>query len=381
MGSRTICTLSALAIAHLTSCTSDSPAAGPTPETQVQSDASAADVSIGMPNMPMPGSEASANPPVEASTSSDARTSDVQSDASSTADVSSTPLWPEIDGAWWQIAGNPDLGALNQAGQQPVDFAIWPSADGRWHVWSCIRGTKCGGMTRLFYQWESASPTDTNWTPMGIAMQADTTAGETQCGLQAPFVFQAEGAYQMFYGDWEHICRATSADGRTFTRVLDANNHSALFTEGGGANTRDPMVIKVGNTYHAYYTAFPGNVGSVFVRTATDLKTWSASQIVSQGGMAGKGPLDAECPFVVARPDLGVYYLFRTQHYAPPPAQTTVYRSPDPMDFGVNDDKYRLGTLPVAAPEIFQYNGQWYIAAVRPNLDGLQIAKLKWVAH
>jgi hypothetical protein len=293
-------------------------------------------------------------------------------------EVSSVPLVPAIDGAWWQITGVPDLGPLNQAGQQPVDFAIWASADGHWHIWSCIRGTKCGGMTRLFYHWEGAQLTDTNWTPVGIAMQADTTVGETMCGLQAPYVFQAEGAYQMFYGDWEHICRAQSPDGRTFTRVLNAGGKSSLFDEGGGNNTRDPMVIKIGNTYRAYYTAFPGGVGSVYERESTDLVTWSASKIVSRGGAAGSGALSSECPFVVPRPDLGVYYLFRTQRYTPPPAQTTVYRSPDPLDFGVDDDKYRIGTLPVAAPEIFQFQNQWYIAAVRPNLDGLQIAKLKW---
>jgi hypothetical protein len=296
-------------------------------------------------------------------------------------DVSSTPLVPEIDGAWWQISGVPDLGTLNQSGQQPVDFAIWPSADSRWHVWSCIRGTKCGGMSRLFYGWEGASLTDTDWTPVGIAMQADPAVGETACGLQAPYVFQAEGAYQMFYGDWQHICRAQSADGRTFTRVLNASNQSSLFDEGGGNNTRDPMVIKIGGTYRAYYTAFPGNVGSVYERESTDLVTWSASTIVSRGGVAGSGALSAECPFVVPRPDLGVYYLFRTQRYTPAPAQTTVYRSPDPLDFGVDDDKYRIGTLPVAAPEIFEFQAQWYIAALRPNLDGIQVAKLKWIAQ
>ena len=372
-----------MASAHLTACASDSPTDATTNTPDNQADASVASDATGgqMSAMDAASAAESAVTSPEAGSASDSRTPDAPTDASS-AEVSTVPLVPEIDGAWWQIASTPDLGATyNQAGEQPVDFAIWPSADGRWHVWSCIRGTKCAGNSRLFYHWEGAQPTDTNWTPVGIAMQADTTVGETACGLQAPFVIQAEGAYQMFYGDWEHICRAQSADGRTFTRVLNAANHSAIFDEGGGNNTRDPMVLKIGNTYNAYYTAFPGGVGSVYLRTSTDLVTWSASKIVSKGGAGGAGALDAECPFVVARPDLGVYYLFRTQHYAPPPAQTTVYRSPDPTDFGVNDDKYRIGTLPVAAPEIFQFNGQWYIAAVRPNLDGIQVAKLRWVAR
>ena len=41
-------------------------------------------------------------------------------------------------------------------------------------------------------------------------------------------------------------------------------------------------------------------------------------------------------------------------------------------------DRYRIGTLPVAAPEIVVDNGQYYIAALMPNLDGIRVAKLRW---
>src|SRR5215468_905713 len=63
-------------------------------------------------------------------------------------------LIPQIDGEWWTIAGNPDLGPLTSPKQQPVDFAVWPAADGTWQLWSCIRSTKERGHTRLFYHWE-----------------------------------------------------------------------------------------------------------------------------------------------------------------------------------------------------------------------------------
>jgi hypothetical protein len=48
--------------------------------------------------------------------------------------------------------------------------------------------------------------------------------------------------------------------------------------------------------------------------------------------------------------------------------------------FGINqDDRYFLGTLPVAAPEIIFHKGQYYIAALNQGaLDGIRIAKLKW---
>ena len=60
---------------------------------------------------------------------------------------------PRIISDWWQVAGNPDLGAYGRPGQQPVDFAVWQAADGTWQLWSCIRHTACGGQTRLFYRW------------------------------------------------------------------------------------------------------------------------------------------------------------------------------------------------------------------------------------
>jgi hypothetical protein len=51
-------------------------------------------------------------------------------------------------------------------------------------------------------------------------------------------------------------------------------------------------------------------------------------------------------------------------------AQTTVYRSKDPLNFGVDDDRFRIGTLLVAAPEIVEHAGQLYIAALMPTLKG-----------
>ena len=45
------------------------------------------------------------------------------------------------------------------------------------------------------------------------------------------------------------------------------------------------------------------------------------------------------------------------------------------MNFGVNDDRYLVGTLPVAAPEIVEHEGGLYIAALLPSLKGIQIAR------
>jgi hypothetical protein len=280
------------------------------------------------------------------------------------------PLVPRIDGDPWTVAGDPDLGPYTDPKQQPVDFAVWRAADGTWQLWSCIRSTKCGGKTRLFHRWEGANLTDRDWKPMGVAMEADPALGETKGGLQAPHVVPVDGKYEMFYGDWEHIRRASSADGKTFAR-----HGGALYAEAPGANTRDAMLIKVGDRWHAYTTAHPGNKGAVYCRVSTDLATWTDPKIVARGGSAGTGPYTAECPFVAYRK--GFYYLFRTQRYGKN-AQTMVYRSKDPRDFGVDDDRCLVATLPIAAPELVEHEGREYIAYLLPSLKGIQIAKLAW---
>src|SRR5437764_224342 len=125
-------------------------------------------------------------------------------------------LLPQIDGNFWQIAASPDLGNLGSPNQQVVDFGIWQAADGTWQLWSCIRSTRVPSEGRLFYRWQSDKLTDKNWTPMGIAMMADPNFGETEGGVQAPFVLKEGSDYYMFYGDWEHISMAKSKDGKTF---------------------------------------------------------------------------------------------------------------------------------------------------------------------
>ena len=57
------------------------------------------------------------------------------------------------------------------------------------------------------------------------------------------------------------------------------------------------------------------------------------------------------------------------QHYGGN-AQTRVYRSKDPTDFGVDDDRYLVETLPVAAPEIIESHGQLYISRLAAELGG-----------
>lgn len=296
-----------------------------------------------------------------------------------TTHLADQPLIPRLEGDPWQVAGDPDLGELTHPDQQPVDFGVWQAADGSWQLWSCIRGTRAPGKTRLFHRWEGAKLTDPHWRPMGIAMQADPSLGEPPGGLQAPYVLRHDGGFLMFYGDWVNIRLARSRDGKRFERwPVEGASRTGLFSEGPEANTRDAMAIRIGDVWYCYYTAHPDNQGAVYCRTSTNLADWSESTIVSRGGRGGDGFNSAECPFVVWRD--GYFYLFRTQHYGQN-AATHVYRSKDPLDFGVFDDSKWVATLPVAAPEIITHEGQEYIAYLLPSLKGIQISRLVWEAE
>jgi len=288
-------------------------------------------------------------------------------------------LVPQIDGEWWTVAGNPDLGKFTKEKQEPVDFAVWQAADGSWQLWSCIRNTGIPGGTRVFHRWQGAGLTSRDWEPMGIAMRTDPAFGEEDGWPQAPFVFKAGNEYRMYYGGGSQICLAKSKDGKTFARQLLPNGKSAVFSDGAESLTRDVMVLKIGDLYHAYYTTSINKKGVDSVRTSKDLVKWSPPRTVASGGSAGDGPWSAECPFVYYHKASGYYYLFRTQRYRHPP-ETRVYRSKDPLNFGVDDDRYLVATMPVAAPELIEHEGQLYMAALLPELNGIRIAKLKWVA-
>ena len=95
-------------------------------------------------------------------------------------------LVPKVDGKWWSIAGNPDLGQYNSSEQEPTAYGIWQAADGTFQLWGCIRKTNVGGNTRLFYRWQGDKITDTDWKPMEVAMIADPNFGETPGGIQTP---------------------------------------------------------------------------------------------------------------------------------------------------------------------------------------------------
>ncbi len=299
-----------------------------------------------------------------------------------------TPHIPVLASEPWHITGYPELGNLaNDAEHEVVDHAIWQSADGKWHCWACVRGTKIG---RLLYGWEGATLEQTDWKPDGITMRAERSYGESindwfgEEWIQAPYVLHQGDTYYMFYGGHNtelgecQICLATSPDGRRFERYKNPQGMSRLFV--GPGEARDPMVLKVGEQWVCYYCGHDTGQRrpcKVYARTSSNLLDWSDYREVSWGGLAsGEGFWSTECPFVVYLD--GYYYLFRTSEYRSP-ARTHVYRSRDPFNFGLGNDSKLVTTLRVAAPEVVQVGDQYYISSVEDLHGGVQLFKLQWM--
>jgi len=165
-------------------------------------------------------------------------------------------------------------------------------------------------------------------------------------------------------------------DGKTFARQLGPDGKSGMFSEGRGNNTRDPMVLRVGGRYYCYYTAYPDKKGAVYCRTTRDFRRWSDSKIVAFGGSAGPIPTRRSAPWSCTT---------GTRATTISSAPNATARRPDqrlPVE-GSAEFRHRRRSVPCdppagGAPEIISYQGSDYIAALRPGLDGIQIAKLKW---
>lgn len=313
---------------------------------------------------------------------------------------------PRLNGESWMAGANPNLGSLqgNPAGvscpQECVDHHIYRADDGLWHLWGCVRNTAVG---RILYHWRANKITDSPWEPTGEIIRSDRTAGESlddwqgEEWIQSPYIIKDSGTYHMFFGghavgreldpalltgDYRRchcqICRMTSPDGLLWCRLRNKDGRSLVFR--GPGEARDPCVLRVRTLWYLYYAGYewqeeeqPG----VYVRISEDLVHWSEYRLVHRWrhNDFGLNNWDTECPHVVYRG--GFFYLFRTENYAL--ARTHVFRSADPLDFGIDRLGDYLGVLPVSAPEIIvDGDGQEYITSNHNLTGGTMVCKLIW---
>lgn len=327
---------------------------------------------------------------------------------------------PVLDGDFWLIGANPDLGELNGLDpatgartQQCVDHHVYQDLFGYWHLWGCIRMTKVG---RILYHWETREITSSCWQPTGQILRADPHFGESindwwgDEWIQSPYIVKEDGRFYMFYGGHAsevdvlglpvqydpderqeitcaksgcQICLMVSDTGREWVRYKDLRGYSRLFV--GPGEARDPDLIKIDGVWHLYYAgAHVDDSGkpacAIYLRTSTDLIHWSDFTVVHydhRPEVGNGGMWTHECPHVVKRG--GYYYLFRTENYAG--RLTHVYRSEDPKDFGKGPAAVEtyVCRFPVAAPEIIVDSlGNEYITSNHDLRAGTMMSRLKW---
>ena len=330
---------------------------------------------------------------------------------------------PVLNGDFWMIGDNPDLEPIlgkkefeNGWIPECVDHHIFQAEDGLWHLWGCIRGTQVG---RILYHWRSANLTDAHWEQTGEVIRSDQSYGEDlrrvgkQEWIQSPYCIKHEGKYYMYFGghssEWDiwgrasgeeddwlktvnylrgQICLLLSDDGLHWERYVNENGQSRVSM--GPGESRDPMLLKVGEKWIMYtagaVVARDGQaLPQIYARTSTDLLHWS-DWVAVHYDFAPMLPeriptriWTLECPFVCEHE--GYYYLFRTEEY--PTARTHVYRSEDPMDFGLGDEeateKY-VGMIAVAAPEIVRdAQGDEFISSNHNLKGGTMLCRLDWI--
>ena len=314
-------------------------------------------------------------------------------------------LKPALDGDWWLIGPSPDLrgtipgaeeflaeweaGGKANEHNAPVDHHLMQDPDGAWHLWGCVRATAVG---RILYHWETWNMLDSPWESTGEIIRVDRGFGEsvrsTEECIQSPYFIKADDTFYMFYGGGKtedasetsaiaQMCLMTSADGRTWARFRNESGTSRLFA--GPGPTRDPCVLRVGDLWHLYYAGSRENDINrpvFWCRTSEDLLDWSEPTAVHEDPRYGAERWDTECPHVVYRD--GFYYLFRTVDYYS--AMTHVFRSEDPLDFGVGDasDKY-VCRFPVGAPELYRIYGQEYVTSNHNPPLGTQMCRMQWI--
>jgi hypothetical protein len=74
------------------------------------------------------------------------------------------------------------------------------------------------------------------------------------------------------------------------------------------------------------------------------------------------------------------FYLFRAHPLQKGEGyRTSIYRSADPLDFGVDSDKNLVGSLPFEVVRIIQDGPDLFISALNSDYTGIKLARMRWV--
>lgn len=201
----------------------------------------------------------------------------------------------------------------------------------------------------------------------------------------APCVIENNGLYYMFYGPSPTKLAVSFDSGDWFGYEINMKNVPPM------ACHRDHFVLKIGESkWIMYASGVKDGKSAISCMTSNNLQDWEFNSYALTSGEAS--PLNPswgafESPFVVERG--GLYYLFTTYTDCSKNTyhNTLVFCSESPYDFGCYNGE-NGGAMPIAklfchAPEVVNFNGEWFITTCGWRKSSftkgaVKIAKLKW---
>ncbi len=282
----------------------------------------------------------------------------------------------------------PEAGAFN-------DHALVQDASSTWHLFAIA------DPTGSFGQLNSLAHATATGFPALMTRHENVLSSKMlgTCAVLAPHIIFHEGTAHMFYSDTrmcddfaQHVFAMRLATASP-DNLFDWVDQGELFKDTG--YSRDPFLFfdSDAQEWLIYYhrKLDPGvnyGISAISYKTSRDLIVWSDETYDAIGNIPDTQilPGAAESPQVILH--RGFYYLFLThpilhEEYA----DTYVYRSKDPRDFGSFEDQVTI--LWTHAPEILKIDGQHFIthagdpeAGQGPDdfrTPGVEAAFLDWV--
>ena len=300
-------------------------------------------------------------------------------------------LVAQAEGLLNTLAGGKDpfAGKYAEPGGYVVDHALIKKDD--LHHLFYIRGTAAGNWPEypLFNFGHAVSRDLVHWKTEDPVLQCPAEGWDTY-QVWAPYVLERDGTYYMFYAGVNNhcsqaICLATSTDlyhwERSELNPVIKPGPWGRWSADEGSDCRDPTILKDGEKYYCYYTAYRNNAetgqpeGCIGISSSDDLLHWKDEGFIRLVESLASAP---ESPFVVKRE--GKYHLLYSNY-----KHGIVYATSDDPVKGWKEPP--AGEMTVFgggnASEIYEDNGKWHMSYISHHtgknfLHFFEICELRW---
>lgn len=237
------------------------------------------------------------------------------------------------------------------------DHTIFADKSGQFHLLGTTSSKNYAVFREKYFVDASSDELDGTFTEKRLILGRDPHAGIKI----SPYVFFSEEnkLFHLFFGPGK-IYHYVSSDGNDW-------KYQSVAIKSAWPFTRDPYILFYKNKYLMYLT---GSNNRVIIYESIDLDNWKFAGTALRLGLGSPRSVNSACesPAVIYH-DKG-YYLFTTivpaligtkKYYN----NTLIFRSDDPLDFGIYKGKLGqnaklVGSLEAHAPEIIVANKKIY---------------------